>query len=94
MGAEDTGLYGIVIWVFVAARAAVWYGFLFALIAAELFAARAMKRLVEQSLHHPQSSELELMLREPLGDPQLRLQFLDTDADAERQRIEAAPGAT
>ena len=53
LGAEDTGLYGIVIWVFVAARAGVWYGFLFALIAAELFAARAMQRLVEQSLHHP-----------------------------------------
>ena len=94
VGAEDSELYGIVIWVFVAARAAVWYGFLFALIAAELFAARAMKRLVEQSLRHPSRHELELMLRKPLGDPQLRLQFLDggPDAGGERAAIEPVPG--
>ena len=80
---------------FVAARAAVWYGFLFALIAAQLFAARAMERLVEQSLHHPSKQELEVMLREPLGDPQLRLQFLPdraADPDAERPAVEAGPG--
>src|SRR3954470_14336660 len=75
VGADDTELYRVVIWVFVAARAAVWYGFLFALMAAELFAARATERLVEQSLDHPSNQELEVMLREPLGDPQLRLQF-------------------
>ena len=95
VGAEDSELYGVVIWVFVAARASVWYGFLFALIAAELFAARAMGRLVEQSLDHPSKQELEVMLREPLGDPQLRLQFLPdraTDPDAERQAVEAGPG--
>ena len=91
VGAEDTELYDIVIWVFVAARAAVWYGFLFALIAAELFAARAMKRLVEQSLHHPSKQELEPMLREPLGDPQLRLQFLDR-GDRDEVAIEPGPG--
>ena len=94
VGAEDSELYDIVIWVFVAARAGVWYGFLFALITAELFAARAMKQLVEQSLDHPSKQELEMMLRAPLGDPQLRLQFLDgvTESDAERRVIEAAPG--
>src|SRR3954454_16310728 len=80
VGGEQTGFYGVLIWVFVAARAAVWYGFLFALVAAELFAARAMQRLIEQSLHHPSEQELELMLREPLGDPQLRLRFLDRAA--------------
>ena len=63
LSAEDTKLYGIVIWVFVAARAGVWYGFLFALIAAKLFAARAMERLVVQSLHRPSNQELEVMLR-------------------------------
>jgi signal transduction histidine kinase len=94
LDAQNTGIYGIVIWVFVAARAAVWYGFLFALIAAEVFAARAMQRLLEQSLHHPSEHELELMLREPLGDPRLRLEFLnrDTGADAEREAVEAGPG--
>ena len=92
VGAEDSDLYGIVIWVFVAARAAVWYGFLFALIAAELFAARATKRLVEQSLNHPSKQELEVMLREPLGDPQLRLQFVRTAHD-ERAGRRAWPRA-
>ncbi len=78
---------------FVAARAGVWYGFLFALIAAELFAARAMKRLVEQSLHRPSRRELEMLLRKPLGDPQLRLHFLDRTSDSgdERLAIEAGP---
>ena len=94
-GAEDSGLYDIVIWVFVAARAGVWYGFLFALIAAELFAARAMKRLVEQSLHHLLEHELELMLREPLGDPQLRLHFLDrAQAAAEPGPSRRVPGVS
>ena len=54
-----------------------------------------MERLVEQSLHHPSKQELEVMLREPLGDPQLRLQFLPdraTEPDAERPAIEAGPG--
>lgn len=94
LGADHTGLYGIVIWVFVAARAAVWYGFLFALIGAELFAARAMERLVDQSLHHPPRHELEVMLRGPLGDPQLRLQFLhrNTAPNGGPQDIEAGPG--
>ena len=94
VGAEDSALYDIVSWVFVAARAGVWYGFVFALIAAELFAARTMKRLVEESLHRPSRHELEVMLREPLGDPRLRLHFLDQSAEAgaEFRAIEAGPG--
>jgi signal transduction histidine kinase len=63
-------------WGIVGARAALWYGFLAALIAAELFAARALKRLVGQSLRGPSRDELEVMLRGPLGDPDLRLIFL------------------
>ena len=94
VGAEDSALYDIVSWVFVAARAGVWYGFVFALIAAELFAARTMKRMVEESLHRPSRHELEVMLREPLGDPRLRLHFLDQSAEAaaEFRAIEAGPG--
>ena len=97
IGADDSELYGIVIWVFVAARAAVWYGFLFALIAAQLFAARAMERLIEQSLHHPSKQELEVMLREPLGDPQLRLQFFRTVPENPMPSVRSsrrAPGVT
>jgi signal transduction histidine kinase len=63
-------------WGIVGARAALWYGFLAALIAAELFAARAVARLVEDSLGGPSKDELEAMLRGPLGDPDLRLVFL------------------
>src|SRR3954452_21497668 len=62
VGGEQTGFYGVLIWVFVAARAAVWYGFLFALIAAELFTARAVQRLVQQSLHPPSRHELAATL--------------------------------
>jgi signal transduction histidine kinase len=70
-------------WGIVGARAALWYGFLAALIAAQLFAARALERLVGQSLRAPSRDELEAMLRGPLGDPDLRLAFIG--------REEAAP---
>ena len=62
-------------WTFAAARSFVWYGFLFALIAAELFAGRALSGLVRDSLGRPSLRELEAMLRGPLGDPGLRLGF-------------------
>ena len=52
-----------------ASRAALWYGFLFALIAAELFAGRVLRRIVMASLDRPSLRELEAMLREPFGDP-------------------------
>jgi signal transduction histidine kinase len=71
------GVREVVQWTFVGARAALWYGFLFALIAAQLFAGRALRRLVQQSLRRPSQHELEAMLREPLGDPGLRLVFRD-----------------
>jgi signal transduction histidine kinase len=76
-------------WLNAAGRSAVWYGFLFALIAAELFAGRALRRLVGDSLGRPSFGELEGMVRGPLGDPGLRLGFwrprsLDwADADGE-----------
>jgi signal transduction histidine kinase len=70
-------LLEVVRWLFVGARALVWYGFLAALIAAQLFAARALQRLVRQSLRRPSRGELEALLREPLGDPGLQLVFLE-----------------
>jgi signal transduction histidine kinase len=69
-------------WGIVGARAALWYGFLAALIAGELFAARALKRLVGQSLQRPSRDELGAMLRGPLGDPDLRLVFLGGEEGA------------
>jgi signal transduction histidine kinase len=69
-------------WGIVGARATLWYGFLAALIAAELFAARAMERLVGESLRGPSREELETMLRGPLGDPDLRLVFLGGGEEA------------
>jgi signal transduction histidine kinase len=70
-------VHEVVRWTFVGARALIWYGFLAALIAAQLFAARALQRLVRQSLRRPSRGELEALLRDPLGDPELRLVFLE-----------------
>ena len=62
-------------WALVGSRSAIWYGFLFALIAAQLFAASVLRRVVGASVRRPQLTELEAILREPLGDPGLRLGF-------------------
>jgi len=62
-------------WLLVVARSLLWYGFLFALIAAELFAARVLRTMTTESLRRPTLNELEELLREPLGDPGLQLAF-------------------
>ena len=72
---EADALYPPIQWLYVATRASIWYGFLLALIAAELFAGRVLRRVVVESLRRPAVGELEAMLREPLGDPSLRLAF-------------------
>jgi signal transduction histidine kinase len=72
---SDEQLTTITRWTFVAARSLVWYGFLLALVAAELFAGRVLRRLVDASLQRPTLLDLEAFLREPLGDPGLRLGF-------------------
>jgi signal transduction histidine kinase len=79
-------------WTFTLARAAVWYGFLFALIAAQLFAGRALQRLVRRSMRRPSRRELEAMLREPLGDPSFQLRFWDSKASAWADEVEPGPG--
>jgi signal transduction histidine kinase len=68
-------LDGFLRWSLAGTRALIWYGFLFALIAAELQASRVLKRLVKDSLGRPSLPALEGMLRGPLGDPGLRLGF-------------------
>jgi signal transduction histidine kinase len=75
--------YPFVQWTIVATRSSVWYGFLFALIAAELYAGRVLRQVMVASLKRPEPAELEAMLREPLGDPGLRLAFRAEDAVAE-----------
>src|SRR5215218_5032221 len=70
LNAPQSDFSEFVKWGIVGARAALWYGFLAALIAGELFAARALKRLVGE------------MLRGPLGDPDLRLVFLGGEEGA------------
>jgi signal transduction histidine kinase len=74
-GATSQNLNGPLQWVIAGFRAAPWYGFLFALIAAELFAGRVLRDVVRRSMGRPPLRELEGMLREPLGDPGLRLGF-------------------
>jgi signal transduction histidine kinase len=82
LDAPDSGFSEFVKWGIVGARAALWYGFLAALIAAQLFAARALQRLVQQSVSRPSQRELEAMLREPLGDPRLRLWFWSASTES------------
>ena len=83
-------------WTVAAGRSAVWYGFLFALIAAELYAARVLRRLDRDSLGRPTFRELEGLLRGQLGDPGLRLGFWRAESrewvDADGARL-APPGA-
>jgi signal transduction histidine kinase len=88
LDAPESDFSEFVKWGIVGARAALWYGFLAALIAAELFAARAMKQLAGQSLRRPSIDELEAMLRGPLGDPRLRLVFLGS----KEEPLPAEPG--
>jgi signal transduction histidine kinase len=74
-GGEELALNTYVRWLFTIARSALWWGFLIALVAAELFAARVLRRIVTESLRRPSLRELETLLREPLGDPRLQLAF-------------------
>lgn len=62
-------------WALAVTRSLVWYGFLFALIAAELYAGRVLRRLIHSSLGRPSFRELEEEVRSALGDPGLRLGF-------------------
>jgi signal transduction histidine kinase len=81
-------------WGFTGARAMVWYGFLFALIAAQLFAGRVLRRLVGRSLHRPSRSELEAMLRDPLGDPGFQLRFWNSKTADWDAAVEPGPRDT
>ena len=67
-------------WIATGARAALWYGFLCALVAAEIYAAGVLRRIVGRALGHPSFGEIEAMLRGPLGDPELRLGFANPSA--------------
>jgi signal transduction histidine kinase len=83
-------------WSYVAARAAIWYGFLLALVAAELSAGRVLRRLIEATLRRPPVRELEAMLRGPFGDPGLRLAFWRSEsgdwADGDGVAVEPSDG--
>jgi signal transduction histidine kinase len=73
--AKSQNLVSPLQWTVAGFRAAPWYGFLFALIAAQLFAGRALRGLVGDSLGRPSFGQLQEVLRKPLGDPGLRLGF-------------------
>lgn len=90
-------VHDVIQWTFAGARAAVWYGFLFALIAAELFAGRVLREVVRSARGRPSIGELEQVLRDPLGDPKLRLGFwrpATSDwADADGAVLDPRPGS-
>ena len=95
---QGSDAFAIIRWTIVGTRSAIWYGFFFALIAAELFAGRMLRRVVSDSLRRPALVELEELLRGPLGDPALRLAFRDRASgrwvDAEGAALEPpAPGS-
>ena len=92
LGYGPTSLDTFFAWTIAGARSLLWYGFLFALIAAQLFAGRALHRMIRQSLRRPSHSELEAMLRKPLGDPKLRLVFRDPRTGAWADAREPGPG--
>jgi signal transduction histidine kinase len=97
-GSPNGALLNDMRWLLVVARSLIWYGFLFALIAAELFAARVLRRMTIESLRRPTVDELEELLRRPLGDPGLRLAFwrpvADEWVDARGRAVEPpAPGS-
>jgi signal transduction histidine kinase len=62
-------------WVLVAALALLAWGFLAALIQAEVFAGRVLRETVARSLEHPTVAEAEAALREVLDDPQAKIGF-------------------
>jgi signal transduction histidine kinase len=68
-------------WAFVGARAAIWYGFFFALIGARMFASGVTRKLLVRTLRRPSRSELEAMLRSAVGDPSFQLRFWDARAN-------------
>jgi signal transduction histidine kinase len=91
-GAPNGQFLNLMRWTLVVARSLIWYGFLFALIAAELFAGRVLRRMVGESLRRPPIAELEKLLGRSLGDPGLQLAFwrprAETWADAEGRTVE------
>ena len=98
VGHADLAVDPYVRWAFVVARSGLWYGFLLALVVAELFAARVLRTIVRESLSRPSLGELTALLRGPLGDPRLQLAFHRADAaawfDGEGRTVEApAPGS-
>jgi signal transduction histidine kinase len=92
----DPAIQDVVQWTLAGTRACIWYGFLFALIAAELFAGRVLREVVGASMRHPSPTSLERLLRAPLGDPGLRIGFWrprERDfAGAQGDRLEPSPG--
>ena len=75
LGDANGDFHVVVQWAIAVTRATLWYGFLAALIGAQLYAGRVLRRIVEASLERPSFAELEAMLRAPVGDPGLRLLF-------------------
>ncbi len=93
VGLDSGAFHTTAQWAIATSRALVWYGFLSTLIAAELFAGRVLRRIVEESLRRPTLPELEAMLREPLGDPGLRLAFRSSAGwiDGTGEPVSSAP---
>jgi signal transduction histidine kinase len=94
--AGATGALGPLRWTLVAAQSLIAWGFLAALLRAEIFAGRVLEKTVAQSLAHPTIAEVEQSLRAALGDPLLRLGFCIPSGrlvDSRGRELEAPPPA-
>lgn len=98
LGGDDLRGNAYVRWILVGTRLSLWYGFLIALVVAELFAGRVLRMIVRESLRRPSLGELAELLRKPLDDPRLQLGFWQPQArvwtDGEGVTVEPpAPGS-
>jgi signal transduction histidine kinase len=82
LGGADLDINTYVRWIFVGARSALWYGFLLALVSAQLFAAHVLRSIMSESLRRPTLADLTALLRKPLGDPSLELAFWNRERNA------------
>ena len=75
LGAGERWIQDWLRWGLAGTLALIWSGYLLALVAAQLFAARVLRDVVDASMRRPSVEGLERLLRERLGDPGLRIGF-------------------
>jgi signal transduction histidine kinase len=98
VGLLHADLGGWLQWTTAAGTSAIWYGFLLALIAAQLFSGRMLREVVGTSMRGSSPTDLERRLQTWLGDPGLRLGLWRSRnrhvAGADQHPLRPEPGQT